>query len=123
VRLAYNKRSPYWGEMLGQPGWQEIADFSSENPVTHIREPYVLHQLVHEPGRLDLSASYTFRERFTLFADWTNILSKPQKVDLVRLDPTGPDFDPGASDPVKFAWHARYTERILSLGVRFRFGS
>ena len=50
------------------------------------------------------------------------ILSKPQKADLVRMDPTGPVFDPSASNIVKFAWRARYQERILSLGVRFRFG-
>lgn len=117
VRLAYNKRSPYWGELLGHPGWSEMADFSSGGL------PYVLRQRVHEPGRLDLSASYNlFGDRFTLFADWTNILSRPTKVDLVRMDPTGPRFDPSTSNIVKFAWHARYTERILSLGIRFRFG-
>src|SRR5205085_6234052 len=84
--------------------------------------PYVLRQRVHEPGRLDLSASYTFFNRFTVFGDWTNILDKPQKVDLVRMDPTGTRFDPASSNVVQFAWRGRYTERILSLGVRFRFG-
>lgn len=109
VRLAYNKRSPYWAD------WSERADFSSAG------QPYVLRQKVHEPGRLDLSASYTFFDRYTLFADWTNITSKPQKVDLVRMDPTGARFDPDTSNIADFAWRARYTERILSLGVRFRF--
>jgi TonB-dependent receptor len=110
VRLAYNWRSAYWAD------WSERTDFSSNGL------PYVLRQKVHEPGRLDLSASYTFHDRFTLFGDWTNILSKPQKVDLVRMDPTGARFDPSTSDIVQFAWRARYQERILSLGVRFRFG-
>ena len=110
VRLAYNWRSPYWAD------WSERTDFSSAD------QPYILRQKIREPGRLDLSASYTFFDRFTLFGDWTNILSKPQKADLVRMDPTGPVFDPSASNIVKFAWRARYQERILSLGVRFRFG-
>ena len=109
VRVAYNKRSSYWAD------WSELRDFSSNG------DPYVLRQRIHEPGRLDLSASYTLRDRFTLFADWTNILSKPQKADLVRIDPSGPIFDPNGS-LAQFAWRARYEERILSLGVRFRFG-
>ncbi|MEP7131274.1 MAG: TonB-dependent receptor [Sphingomicrobium sp.] len=124
IRLAYNKRSPYWGD------WSERADFSScctsittgPEAGAVIYNPYVLRQKIHEPGRLDLSASYNFRDRFTVFGDWTNILDKPQKVDLVRMDPTGTSLDPGTSSRVKFAWRARYTERILSLGVRFRFG-
>jgi outer membrane receptor protein involved in Fe transport len=124
IRLAYNKRSPYWAD------WSERADFSSccttvtSGPQAGgvIYNPYILRQKVHEPGRLDLSASYTFFDRYTIFGDWTNILSKPQKTDLVRMDPTGTVFDPGTSDVVSFAWRARYTERILSLGVRFKFG-
>jgi len=109
LRLAYNKRSSYWAD------WTELRDFSSNG------EPYVLRQRIHEPGRLDLSASYTVHDQFTVFADWTNILSKPQKADLVRIDPSGAVFDPNGS-VVQFAWRARYQERILSLGVRFRFG-
>jgi TonB-dependent receptor len=124
IRLAYNKRSPY------EDTWSERADFSSccvavtSGPQAggQIVQPYVIRHRIHEPGRLDLSASYTFMDRFTVFGDWTNILSKPQKIDLIRMDPTGTVFDPSASQKVSFAWRARYTERILSLGVRFRFG-
>jgi outer membrane receptor protein involved in Fe transport len=124
VRLAYNKRSPYWAD------WSERADFSSccvtvtTGPQAGgvIYQPYILRQKVHEPGRLDLSASYTFMDRFSIFGDWTNILSKPQKTDLVRMDPTGAVFDPSSSNKISFAWRGRYTERIISLGVRFRFG-
>ena len=110
VRLAYNKRSPYWAD------WSERADFSSNGL------PYVIRQKVRDPGRLDLSASYTFWDRYTVFADWTNILSKPQRADIIRMDPTGAVFDPDESGVVRFAWRGRYLERILSLGVRFRFG-
>ena len=120
IRVAYNKRSPYWAD------WSERADFSAGAVALPsgavIWQPYVLRQKVHEPGRLDLSASYTFFDRFTVFGDWTNVLSKPQKTDLVRMDPTGTVFDPSASDTVSFAWRGRYTERIISLGLRFRFG-
>jgi outer membrane receptor protein involved in Fe transport len=119
VRLAYNKRSSYWAD------WSERADFSAggtTNPGSgFFWLPYVLRQKVHEPGRLDLSVSYTFMNRFTIFGDWTNILSRPQKVDLIRMDPTGTVFDPTASNVVSFALRSRYQERILSLGVRFNF--
>ena len=116
VRLAYNKRSKYWGDTLGRQGWFEQADFSSGGL------PYVLRQQIKDPGRLDLSASYTFMDRFTLFADWTNILSKPLKATLVRMDPTGPRFDPDTSERIRFPFYGRYNERIISAGVRFRFG-
>ena len=116
VRLAWNKRSPYWGDTLGRSGWAENVDFSSGGM------PYVLRHKIRDPGRLDLSASYTFFDRLTVFADWTNILSKPLKATLVRMDPTGPRFDPDTSNRANFAWYGRYNERILSMGVRFRFG-
>ncbi len=110
VRLAYNKRSPYW------------EDYSERNDFSTGFQNYVIRHKFHEPGRLDLSASYTFMDRFTLFGDWTNILSKPQKLDLIRIEPSGARFDPNAPQ-VEFPLRARYTERILSLGVRFRFGT
>jgi TonB-dependent receptor len=109
VRLAYNWRSPYWAD------WSERNDFSSNF------QPYVLRQRVRPGARLDLSASYTVLDRFTLFADWTNILSNPQTIDTVRIEPSGAVFDPHAPT-VTFPFQARYQERILSLGVRFRFG-
>jgi iron complex outermembrane recepter protein len=109
VRLAYNWRSPYWAD------WSERNDFSSNGL------PYVLRQKIWPGGRLDLSASYNILDRFTLFADWTNILSNPSTSETVRIEPTGPRFDPNAPT-VTFPWQARYQERILSLGVRFRFG-
>jgi TonB-dependent receptor len=109
VRLAYNWRSPYWGD------WTQTADDPSTD------HPIVLQQKVRPGARLDLSASYTFHDRFSLFTDWTNILSNPQTIDLVRTDSTGPRFDPNAPK-VTFPFQWRYTERILSLGIRFRFG-
>ena len=61
VRLAYNKRSSY------EDTWREAADFSScclaitSGPAAggFIVQPYVIRHRIHEPGRLDLSASYT----------------------------------------------------------------
>jgi len=109
VRVAYNWRSPYWAD------WTQQADFSSNG------QPYVLQQRVRPGARLDLSASYTFMDRFTLFGDWTNVLSNPQTSDLVRIEPSGARFDPNAPTTV-FPFQYRYQERILSLGIRFRFG-
>jgi outer membrane receptor protein involved in Fe transport len=110
VRLAYNWRSPYWGD------WTENANDPSAGGL-----PYVIRQKVRPGARLDLSASYTFMDRFTVFTDWTNILSNPQTIDLVRIDSNTPRFDPNAPT-VTFPYQWRYEERILSLGVRFRFG-
>ncbi|HJP69436.1 MAG TPA: hypothetical protein VJ846_11080, partial [Sphingomicrobium sp.] len=44
-----------------------------------------------------------------------------QTIDLVRTDSTTPRFDPNAPK-VTFPFQWRYQERILSLGLRFRFG-
>jgi hypothetical protein len=110
VRLAYNWRSPYWGD------WTENATDPSSNGI-----PYVIRQKVRPGARLDLSASYTFFDRFTLFTDWTNILSNPQTIDLVRIDSNTPRFNPSAPT-VTFPFQWRYEERILSLGIRFRLG-
>jgi iron complex outermembrane recepter protein len=110
VRLAYNWRSPYWGTWT-----QNSNDPSTPGTV------YVLQQRVKPGARLDLSASYTFMDRFTIFADWTNILSKPDKLDMIRTDSTTPRFDPNAPKTT-FPFQWIYQERIVSLGVRFRFG-
>ena len=110
VRLAYNWRSPYWGDWS-----QRSNDPSTPGTV------YVIQQRVRPGGRLDLSASYTFMDRFTVFTDWTNILSNPEKIDMVRTDSTTPRFDPNAPK-VTFPFQWQYQERVLSLGVRFRFG-
>lgn len=110
VRVAYNWRSPYWAD------WSSRADFSSNGL------PYVLRQKVRPGGRLDFSASYTIHDRLTLFADWTNVLSNPDRSDVVRIEPTGASLDPHAAT-VTFPFQYHYQERILSLGVRFRFGS
>ena len=110
VRVAYNWRSPYWAD------WSERTDFSSNGL------PYVLRQRVRPGARLDFSASYTVHDRFTMFADWTNVLSNPSTSDIVRIEPTGPRLDPQAAT-VTFPFQYHYQERILSLGIRFRFGS
>jgi hypothetical protein len=71
------------------------------------------------PGaRLDWSSSYAFTDNLTLFFDWTNILKKPFKADIVRVNyPAGV-----ASDPEIFPMVVRYEESVVSGGIRFRFG-
>ena len=70
------------------------------------------------PGRLDFSSSYAFTDNFTAFLDWTNILNRPFKSDIVRVN-----YADG--EPVsrwEFPMVVRFEERILSAGLRFRFG-
>ncbi len=64
-------------------------------------------------GRLDWSSSYTVTDNLTVFFDWTNILAKPFKSDMIRTVLSG--------DVVEFPRVFRYEESIKSLGVRFRF--
>ena len=65
-------------------------------------------------GRLDLSTSYNFKNKFTLFFDWTNMLRKPFRSELSRTE-----FSDGSE--VVFPRAVRYEESVLSGGVRFRF--
>jgi iron complex outermembrane receptor protein len=65
-------------------------------------------------GRLDFSASYTLRDNFTLFFDWTNILEKP-----FRQDFSSARDGAARAEYIRFL---RFEETILSGGVRFRFG-
>ena len=65
-------------------------------------------------GRLDLSASYTINDNFTLFGDWTNILNKPFRQDLSSAR--------DGADRASYIRFLRYEETIVSAGVRFRFG-
>jgi len=68
--------------------------------------------------RLDFSASYSLSDRLTVFADWTNILNKPFKSDIERIN-----YANGApASRWIFPMVVRYEERILSGGIRFRWG-
>jgi hypothetical protein len=69
-------------------------------------------------SRLDWSSSYALTDNVTLFLDWTNILKKPFKSDIIRVNYAG-----GAPTSVdEFPMVVRYEESILSAGIRFRFG-
>ena len=69
-------------------------------------------------GRLDWSSSYAFNDNFTVFFDWTNILKKPFKSDIVWTNYT-------AGNPTSteiFPMVVRFEESVISGGIRFRFG-
>ena len=59
VRLSYNRRGKY-----PEGGLTNDGNFTRQG-------------LAHPSSRLDLSTSYNWNDRFTLFADWTNILGRP----------------------------------------------
>lgn len=65
-------------------------------------------------GRLDLSASYTVNDNFSVFFDWTNILENP-----FRQDFSSARDGAARSEYIRFL---RFEETILSGGIRFRFG-
>jgi TonB-dependent receptor len=99
VRLAYNYRT----------GFPE-AGLSDRNG-------YTLQGRGHPVSRLDWSSSYAFNDNMTVFFDWTNILSKPFKSDIVRVN-----YAAGVETTrEEFPMIVRFEESVLSAGVRFRF--
>jgi len=110
LRLAYNWRGHY----PEGPYDQRRETGPGGLPVTN----YILQGKGRPPGRLDLSTSYTLSDNLTFFLDWTNILNKPFKSDIVRTNYANGQ----PTDKWVFPMVVRYEERILSGGVRFRFG-
>jgi TonB-dependent receptor len=99
ARLSYNWRGHY-----PEGGLDERGD-------------YTLQGRGRPAPRLDLSTSYTVNDNFTVFFDWTNILNKPFKSDIVRVNYS--NGSPTATEV--FPMIVRYEERILSGGIRFRW--
>jgi iron complex outermembrane receptor protein len=101
VRLSWNHRTSY-----------------PEGPFAN-NGNFTLQGLAHPSSRLDLSTSYTFHDRFTLFADWTNILPHPFHSDIVRRN-----YNLGAGTLTStevFPMVVRFEETVLSGGIRFNF--
>lgn len=100
VRLAYNRRTSFpEADRAERDGFFTLQ--GRGNPVS----------------RLDWSSSYKLTDNFTVFFDWTNILKKPFKSDIVRVNyPAGVP-----SSPEIFPMVVRYEESVMSGGVRFRF--
>ncbi len=99
LRLAYNHRTGYPEGALSD------------------RVDYTLQGRGHPVSRLDWSSSYAFSDNFTVFFDWTNILSEPFKSDIVRVNYSG-----GAVTSTEiFPMVVRFDESVITGGVRFRF--
>lgn len=95
IRLSYNHRSAF--------------------PSTYQnRGDNIYRERVLPVGRLDLSTSYAFNDKATVFFDWTNMLRKPFRSELSRTEVSN-----GAQ--VVFPRAVRYEESVLSGGVRLRF--
>ena len=69
-------------------------------------------------SRLDWSSSYAVTDNFTVFFDWTNILKKPFKSDIVWTNYAGGNVTSREIFPMV----VRYEESVMSGGIRFRFG-
>ena len=101
LRLAYNLRTGY-----PEGGLSNRGDFT-------------LQGRAHSVSRLDWSSSYAVTPNVTLFFDWTNILGKPYKSDIVRVNyNTGTGAVTGNE---AFPMIVRFEESVLTGGVRFRF--
>jgi outer membrane receptor protein involved in Fe transport len=107
ARLSYNRRSSF-----PEGPYDQRGNFVFDQSV------YTLQGHGNPVSRLDLSTSYTFNDNITLFFDWTNILGNPFKSDIVRTNYTGGAF----TTTEVFPMVVRFEERVLSAGVRFRFG-
>ncbi len=101
ARLSYNHRSSY-----------------PEGPLSERDGFFTLQGRGNPHGRLDWSSSYDVTPNFTLFFDWTNILNNPFKSDIVRVNYAG--GAPGS--PEIFPMVVRFEERVISGGIRVRFG-
>jgi TonB-dependent receptor len=104
ARLAYNRRSSY-------PEGAIADDAVSGNGFTRQGRG-------NPVSRLDWSSSYTLTDNVTLFLDWTNILKKPFKSDIVWSNYSGSDLTSREIFPMV----VRYEESVVSGGIRFRFG-
>lgn len=101
ARLSYNHRGSY-----------------PEGPISE-RGNFTLQGRGNPHGRLDWSSSYNIGEHVTLFFDWINILNNPFKSDIVRVNYPGGVRTGG---PEIFPMVVRFEERVISGGIRFRFG-
>lgn len=104
LRLAYNNRS----------GFPE-GDLSQRDPGAPTS--YTLQGRGHSVSRLDWSSSYAFNENLTVFFDWTNILGKPFRSDIERVNYKGA----ARSSIERFPMVVRFEETVLTGGIRFRF--
>ncbi len=104
ARLAYNRRSSF-------PEGPIADDAVSGNGFTRQGRG-------NPVSRLDWSSSYAINDNLTVFFDWTNILKKPFKSDIVWTNYTGGS----ATSTEIFPMVVRYEESVLSGGIRFRFG-
>jgi TonB-dependent receptor len=100
VRLSWNRRTRY-----PEGGFANNGGFT-------------LQGLAHPSSRLDLSANYNINDKFSIFADWTNILPHPFHSDIVRrnYDGTG-----NLTSTEIFPMVVRFEETVLSGGIRFNF--
>ena len=101
LRLAYNHRSGFPEGALSD------------------RNGYTLQGKGHSVSRLDWSSSYAITDNITVFFDWTNILGKPFKSDIERVNyniPTGQE-----TSREIFPMIVRFEESVKTAGVRFRF--
>jgi outer membrane receptor protein involved in Fe transport len=100
LRLAYNYRNGFPEGGLSDRGG------------------YTLQGRAHPVSRLDWSSSYALNEHLTVFFDWTNILGKPYKSDIVRTNYNNSGL---VTSTEAFPMFVRFEESVLSGGVRFRF--
>ena len=104
ARLSYNHRSVY-------PEGPIADDAGNGNGFT--RQGHG-----NPVSRLDLSTSYAFNDNLTVFFDWTNMLNKPFKSDIIWTNYSGGN----ATSQEIFPMFVRYEESVMSGGIRFRFG-
>ena len=107
LRLAYNHRSGFPEGELSERDPEAVGNQTS----------YTLQGRGHSVSRLDWSSSYAVSDNLTVFFDWTNILGKPFKSDIERVNYRGG----GRSSIERFPMVVRFEETVLTGGIRFRF--
>jgi TonB-dependent receptor len=99
ARLSYNHRTSYPEGTLDA------------------RNGFTLQGRVRSAGRLDWSSNFAVNDNFTVFFDWTNVLSTPFKSDIVRVNYA--NATPSGREVFPLVY--RLNESVMSGGIRFRF--
>jgi iron complex outermembrane receptor protein len=100
LRLAYNWRGSYpEGDLSERDGFYTLQGRGRPN------------------YRLDWSSSYVINDNVTIFFDWTNILSRPFRSDIVRQNYANGLPTTNEVFPLVY----RFEEEVMTAGVRFRF--
>jgi iron complex outermembrane recepter protein len=100
------------GPLSGRLTWNKRSKYLDRRDVRGDEAGGFYREEATAPHRVDLSLNYNFRENFTIFADATNLLGEPLRVDFSSAR--------GGAPRANYVRYLRFDEQTLSLGVRVK---